>query len=181
MTYTVGTIVGSIAQHSINRRFATALTGLAPANLEFVDIDIASLPFYSYDFDADYPDVALQLKQSIADVDALLYVTPEYNRSIPGVLKNAIDWASRPYGAGVLGKPSAIAGISLGPIGTALAQAHLRNILNFFNAPLYSQPELYIQQTDTLYTGETTFNPGTQQFLQGWMDGFAAFVAKQVG
>jgi chromate reductase len=181
MTYRVGVIVGSIAKESINRRFAESIMALGSDSIEFVDIDISALPLYSYDYDADYPEVAKKFKEQLDGVDAFFYVTPEYNRSVPGVLKNAIDWGSRPWGQGSLGKPSTVGGISVGPVGAAVAQNHLRQILSFFNAPLYSQPELYIHQTDELYTGDRTFNPGTEKFLRGWLAGFEAFLAKQLG
>lgn len=181
MTYKVGYIVGSLSKDSINRKFAETLVKLAPESLEFVEIPIKDLPVYNRDFDESYPEAAVTFKSEIEAVDALLYVTPEYNRSIPGSLKNAIDWASRPWGQGVLGKPSAIAGVSVGPVGTAVAQSHLKQILGFFSAVLYGQPELYIRFTPELITEEGTFGPKSVDFFQGWMDGFAAFVAKQVG
>src|SRR5687768_17158321 len=100
-TYKVGYLVGSLAKASINRKLATALTKLAPPELMLEEIPIGELPLYSYDYDSDYPEVARRFKQAIADVDAVLFVTPEYNRSIPGALKNAIDWASRPWGQNI--------------------------------------------------------------------------------
>ncbi|MBS0542453.1 MAG: NAD(P)H-dependent oxidoreductase, partial [Proteobacteria bacterium] len=126
-TYKVGYFVGSLATASINRLLSKALIRLAPAELEFTEIPIRDLPLYSYDYDADFPPVARAFKQAIADVDALLFVTPEYNRSIPGGLKNAIDWASRPWGQNSFThKPSAVIGASVGSIGTAVAQQSLR-------------------------------------------------------
>src|SRR4051812_20548225 len=118
--FTVGYFVGSLAKASINRKLAHALVRLAPEELSMKEISFGQLPLYSYDYDADYPAVAREFKQSIADVDAVLFVTPEYNRSIPGALKNAIDWASRPYGQNAFArKPSGIVGTSPGKIGTA--------------------------------------------------------------
>ncbi len=166
----------------MNRKFAKALVGLAPESVEFVEIPIKDLPVYNRDLDADYPAEAVAFKDALKAVDALLYVTPEYNRSIPGSLKNAIDWASRPYGQGGLTNPSAIAGVSGGPIGTAVAQSHLRQILGFFSAVLYGQPELYIQWTEELLTpDDSAFAEGNVGFFQGWMDGFVAFLEKQLG
>lgn len=179
MTLTVGYIVGSLSKDSVNRKFAEALVKLAPEGVEFVEIPIADLPVYNRDFDANYPAEALALKEAIASSDALLYVTPEYNRSIPGSLKNAIDWASRPWGQSVLGLPSAIAGVSPGAVGTAVAQAHLRQMLGFFNAVLFGQPELYVQWRDDLVEPDGTFAVESLGFFQTWMDGFVAFVEKQ--
>ena len=135
--YKVGYFVGSLSSTSINRQLAKALVGLAPAELELVEIPIRDLPLYSQDYDDDFPPVARAFKEAIGQVDAVLFVTPEYNRSIPGGLKNAIDWATRPWGRNSFTrKPSAVIGTSPGAIGTALAQAQLRNVLCFCNSPL---------------------------------------------
>ncbi len=178
MTRTIGYIVGSISSTSINRRLAKALERLAPEGVELVEIPIADLPFYSPDHDADYPQVARDFKQAIADADGVIIVTPEYSRSVPGVLKNALDWASRPYGQGVFnGKPTAVIGTSGGPISTAAAQQHLRNILSHYNAPTLGQPEGFIQSTPGLFSdaGEVT-NPGTAAFLQSYLGAFLELV-----
>jgi chromate reductase len=141
-TYSVGYIIGSLATGSINRKLARALTRLAPPGLALTEITFKDLPLYSYDYDADFPPVARAFKKAIAEVDAVLFVTPEYNRSIPGGLKNAIDWASRPYGKNSFArKPSAVIGTSPGPIGTAVAQQHLRGLLSFCNSPQMNSPE----------------------------------------
>ncbi len=125
-TYKVGLLIGSLAKGSINRKLAQALIKLAPKELEFTEIPFGELPLYSYDYDADFPPVARELKKAISASDAILFVTPEYNRSIPGALKNAIDWASRPYGTNAFArKPSGVIGASPGAIGTAVAQQHL--------------------------------------------------------
>lgn len=127
-TYRVGYFVGSLATASVNRKLAKALIRLAPPELEFVEIPIKDLPLYSYDYDADYPAAGRALKDALASVDAVLFVTPEYNRSIPGGLKNAIDWASRPRGQNSFtGKPSAVIGASPGKLGTAIARACARS------------------------------------------------------
>src|SRR6476646_1505064 len=140
-TYTVGYIVGSLSSTSINRILAKALIRLAPEDLEFVEIPIGNLPLYSQDYDASYPPEATALKDAIAASDAVLFVTPEYNRSIPGALKNAIDWASRPWGKNSFArKPSGIIGTSPGKIGTAVGQQHLRSILAFCNARQMTSP-----------------------------------------
>lgn len=169
--YRIGYFVGSLAAGSINRKLALALVRLAPEELVLEEIPIKDLPLYSWDYDADYPPEGRALKEAIAAVDAVLFVTPEYNRAVPGGLKNAIDWASRPWGQNSFTrKPSAVIGASIGAIGTAVAQQSLRSILSFCNSPQLSAPEAYIQFTDGLITddGEVT-NAGTEQFLREWM------------
>lgn len=175
---TIGYIVGSISSTSINRRLAKALARLAPEGMKLVEIPIADLPHYSPDHDADYPQVARDFKNAIAEVDGVIIVTPEYSRSIPGVLKNALDWAARPYGQGAFnGKPTAVIGTSGGPISTAAAQQHLKAILSHLNAPTLGQPEGYVQSTPGLFTedGEVT-NESTAAFLVGYLEAFAALV-----
>ncbi|MET0933188.1 MAG: NADPH-dependent FMN reductase [Mycetocola sp.] len=178
--YTVGYFVGSLATASINRQLAGALIKLAPKEFEFTEIPIGDLPLYNYDYDEDYPPVARQFKQAITNVDAVLFVTPEYNRSIPGALKNAIDWASRPYGENAFtGKPSAVIGTSPGAIGTAVAQQDLRSILSFCNSRQMTAPEAYIQMTPGLITEDgSVTNEGTETFLREWMADFLTFVTR---
>ena len=178
--YTVGYLVGSLARASINRQLATALVRLAPPELVMKEIPFKDLPLYSYDYDADYPPVARAFKQAIADVDAVLFVTPEYNRSIPGGLKNAIDWASRPYGTNAFTrKPSAVIGTSPGAIGTAVAQQSLRSVLGFCNSPQMNAPEAYIQFKPGMITddGEVTVE-STEEFLRNYMAEFRAFIER---
>lgn len=178
--YKVGYFIGSLAKASINRQLANALVRLAPPELELKEIPFKDLPLYSYDYDPDYPPVARELKKAIADSDAILFVTPEYNRSIPGGLKNAIDWASRPWGKNSFArKPSAVIGASIGKIGTALAQQSLRAVLSFCNSPQMSSIEAYIHFTPGLITpdGEVT-EPSTQEFLQNYMKEFHQFIAR---
>src|SRR5678815_5353024 len=154
-TYTVGYLVGSLATASINRLLAKALVRLAPPELQMAEIPIKDLPLYSWDYDANYPAIATEFKNAIAAVEAVLFVTPEYNRSIPGGLKNAIDWASRPYGKNSFArKPSAVIGTSPGKIGTAIGQQHLRSILGFCNSPQMNAVEAYLQFEPGLITGE---------------------------
>ena len=175
---TIGYIVGSISSTSINRRLAKALERLAPEGTTLVEIPIADLPFYSPDYDADFPQVARDFKEAIDDVDGVIIVTPEYSRSIPGVLKNALDWAARPWGQGSFnGKPTAVIGTSGGGIATAAAQQHLKAILSHFNAPTLGQPEGYVQATPGLFadTGEVT-NDQTAEFLVGYLEAFGALV-----
>jgi chromate reductase len=175
----VGYIVGSLSTESINRTLAKALIRLAPKDVTFVEIPIRDLPLYNHDFDTDYPPEGRALKDAIAAVDAVLFVTPEYNRGIPGCLKNAIDWASRPYGTNSFAhKPSAVIGASPGKIGTAVGQQSLRNVLSFCNSPMMEAPEAYIQFTPGLITesGEVT-DKGTEQFLRDFIEAFDVFVA----
>jgi chromate reductase, NAD(P)H dehydrogenase (quinone) len=179
-TYKVGYFVGSLASKSINRLLAKALVRLAPPELQFVEIPIKDLPLYSYDYDADFPPVARDLKQAIADADAVLFVTPEYNRSIPGALKNAIDWASRPWGKNSFArKPTGVIGTSPGSIGTAVAQSHLRGVLCFCNSPLMNTVEAYIQFKPGLITaeGEVT-NEDTEKFLRNYLGELHTFIAR---
>jgi len=179
-TFTAGYMVGSLAKGSLNRKLARALVRLAPEQLRLREIPIGDLPLYSYDYDADYPPAGRALKDAIASVDAVLFVTPEYNRSIPGALKNAIDWASRPWGKNSFArKPSAIIGTSPGMIGTAVAQQHLRSILAFCNSPLMNAIEAYIQFTPGLVgdDGEVT-NDSTQEFLANYMKEFHGFIER---
>ncbi|HEY0873375.1 MAG TPA: NADPH-dependent FMN reductase [Vicinamibacterales bacterium] len=177
--FSVGYIIGSLAKNSINRKLANALVKLAPAELVMSEIEFKDLPFYSYDYDRDYPPVARAFKDAIGRVDAVLFVTPEYNRSIPGALKNAIDWASRPYGQNAFArKPSAVIGASPGKIGTAVGQQHLRSILGFCNSPQLGM-EAYIHFEKGLITddGEVT-RPETAEFLRTFLSEFQTFIQR---
>jgi chromate reductase len=178
-SWNVGYFVGSLAKASINRRLAQALAGVAPDGLVMKEIPIADLPLYSYDYDADFPPVARAFKEAIASVDAVLFVTPEYNRSIPGALKNAIDWASRPYGQNSFTrKPSAVIGTSPGKIGTAVGQQHLRSILGFCQSPQMNM-EAYIQWEEGLVDDEgAVTNPSTAKFLTKFMTEFHGFIGR---
>ena len=179
-TYKVGYFVGSLAKGSINRLLAKALVRLAPPELEMTEIPFRDLPLYSYDYDADYPPPARALKDHIAAVDAVLFVTPEYNRSIPGALKNAIDWASRPWGHNSFSrKPSAVIGTSPGKIGTAVGQQHLRSIMAFCNSPLFNAIEAYIQFEPGLIDddGEVT-DDTTAEFLRNYMAEFSGYITR---
>jgi chromate reductase len=178
--YRVGYIVGSLSRESINRTLTEALVALAPKDLKFVEIPIRDLPLYNRDFDSDYPPAGRALKNAIAAVDAVLFVTPEYNRGIPGCLKNAIDWASRPHGTNSFAhKPSAVIGASPGKIGTAVGQQSLRSVLSSCNSPLMEAPEAYVQFTPGLITeaGEVT-DKGTEAFLRDFVEAFEVFVAR---
>ena len=179
-TYKVGYLVGSLAKASINRKLATALAKLAPPELALEEIPIGELPLYSYDYDSDYPEVARRFKQAIADVDAVLFVTPEYNRSIPGALKNAIDWASRPWGQNSFARmPSGVIGTSPGSIGTAVAQQQLRSVLCFCNSPLMNTVEAYVQFTPGLIDDAgNVAKADTAEFLRNYMKEYAVFVQR---
>ena len=179
-TYTVGYFVGSLSVNSINRTLSKALLRLAPSNLEFTEIRIDNLPLYNHDLDDDYPVEARVLKDSIAAVDAVLFVTPEYNRAIPGGLKNAIDWASRPWGKNSFAhKPSAVIGTSPGKIGTAVAQQNLRSVLSFLDSPQMNSPEAYIQFSPGLFDDDGDISDETtEQFLRDFMDAFEVFIVR---
>jgi chromate reductase len=180
MSFTVGYFVGSLSSTSVNRKLANALVRLAPKELSFQEIPIRDLPLYSSDYDKAYPPQGVKFKEQIAGVDAVLFVTPEYNRSIPGALKNAIDWASRPYGKNSFArKPSAVIGTSPGKIGTAVAQQHLKAILSFCNSPQMNAIEAYIQFTPGLISddGEVT-DLSTEEFLSNYMKEFAGFIGR---
>lgn len=181
--HTIGYIVGSISSTSLNRRLARALTRLAPEGTALVEIPIQDLPHYSPDYDeAGFPPVAQDFKAGIAAVDGVIIVTPEYSRSIPGVLKNALDWSCRPYGQGSFaGKPTAIIGASLGAVSTAAAQQHLRAILGHLDAPTLGQPEGYIQATPDLFgPDEEIANEATASFLRHYLEAFGSLIDRYV-
>ncbi|MBL5975090.1 MAG: NAD(P)H-dependent oxidoreductase [Candidatus Leucobacter sulfamidivorax] len=179
--YNVGVLVGSLSEKSINRKLFRALSRLAPAaELSLTEIPIRDLPLYNYDFDEDYPEVGTALKRSIEAADGVIIVTPEYNRSMPAGVKNALDWASRPWGTNSFdGKPAAVIGTSPGSIGTAVAQQHVRGVLSFLAAPTLAQPEGYLQDRPGLITedGEIT-DDGTREFLVSWLGAFHAHIQK---
>jgi chromate reductase len=172
--YTVGYFVGSLSSTSINRILSRALIALAPHDLVFVELPIGNLPLYSPDYDSDYPPEARALKAAIAGVDAVLFVTPEYNRSIPGALKNAIDWASRPWGQNSFDHmPAAVIGASVGAIGTAVGQQSLRAVLSFCNARQMTSPEAYITFSHEVFAPDGgVSDEDTATFLRGYMQEF---------
>lgn len=179
----IGVFVGSLRQDSYNKRLAAAVEKLAPSELSFQHIRIDDLPLYNQDFDGNYPPNAQRLKDEIKAVDGLLFVTPEYNRSVPGVLKNAIDIASRPYGESAFaGKPAGVLGCSIGSIGSALAQQHLRNMLAYLDVPTLGQPEVFIHFTDGLISPDGSIgNADTKAFLQSFVDSYVAWVRRFSG
>ncbi len=171
-------IVGSLRSDSINGKLATALTRLAPPEFDFHRCQIGDLPLYNQDDDDHQAAPVQRLKGEIAKADGLLFVTPEYNRSVPGVLKNAIDHASRPYGQSAWqGKPAGIIGASIGSGGTAMSQQHLRNMLAYLDVPTMGQPEAFIHVKDGFFDDAgNVASEGSRKFLQGWMDRFAAWI-----
>ena len=176
--YRIGYFIGSLSSGSINRTLSKALVRLAPDTLEFTEIPIGDLPLYSSDYDADYPPEGRALKDAIAAADGLLFISPEYNRSIPGALKNAIDWGSRPWGTNSFArKPTGIIGTSPGNIGTAVMQSSMRAVLSFLDAPQLNTPEAYIKFDPAAFgaDGEVT-DAHTEKFLRHYMDEYAAFV-----
>jgi chromate reductase len=178
--YTIAVIVGSVRRESLNRKLAIALAGLAPPEFSFKLLDIGDIPIYNYDKEDNPPEQVRRFKSEIKAARGVLFVTPEYNRSIPGVLKNAIDQASRPYGQSAwAGKPAGVTGISSGPIGTTAAQQHLRNILAHLDMPTLGQPEVFLHGKDGFFdsNGEIA-DPKTKEFLQGWMDRYTAWIKK---
>jgi len=179
-TYSIGYFVGSLAGNSINRVLSKALLSVAPDELEFTEIPIRDLPLYSSDYDADFPPEARALKAAIDASDGILFISPEYNRSIPGALKNAIDWGSRPWGTNSFArKPTGIIGASPGGIGTAVMQSSMRSVLSFLDAPQLNAPEAYIRFEADAYgeNGEVT-NEATKTMLTHYMEEYAAFVAR---
>jgi len=178
----VAVLVGSLRRDSCNRRLARAVEKLAPKNLKFEHVRIDDLPLYTQDFDADYPENARRLKRDVESAQALLFVTPEYNRSVPGVLKNAIDIASRPWGKNSFaGKPGAVLGTSIGAIGTAIAQHHLRSSLAYLDVPTLGQPEVYLHFHDDIIAPDGSItNDSTRGFLQGFVDAYVGWVKRFV-
>jgi chromate reductase, NAD(P)H dehydrogenase (quinone) len=177
--YQIAVIVGSLRQDSFNRKLANAIVKLAPPDFTFKQVQISDLPLYNQDDDANQAESVKRLKNEIIAAQGLLFVTPEYNRSIPGVLKNALDHASRPYGQSAwAGKPAGVIGASIGSIGTALAQQHLRNVLAYLDVPTLCQPEAFIHVKDGLFDEAGNIGPDSQPFLQNWMNQYVAWVKK---
>jgi len=177
----IAVIVGSLRRESFNRMLANAIVTLAPADFAFKQLAIGDLPLYNQDDDADQAAPVKRLKTEIAAAQGLLFVTAEYNRSIPGVLKNAIDHASRPYGKNAwAGKPAGVIGVSVGAIGTAMAQQHLRNVLAYLDVPVLGQPEAFIQAKDGLFDAGGELGQDSKVFLQNWIDKYVAWVKRHV-
>lgn len=180
--FQIGVIVGSLRRDSFNRRLATALAQLASREFTFKQLEIGDLPLYNQDDDANQAAPVKRLKAEIAASQGLLFVTAEYNRSIPGVLKNAIDHASRPYGQSAwAGKPAGLIGVSVGAIGTALAQQHLRNVLAYLDMPTLGQPEAFVQSREGLFDKDGGIGADSREFLQKWVSTYEAWVRQHAG
>ena len=180
--YEIAVVVGSLRQDSFNRKLASAIVKLAPSEFSFKQVQIGDLPLYNQDDDANQAESVKRLKNEIKSTQGLLFVTPEYNRSIPGVLKNAIDHASRPNGQNAwAGKPAGVLGVSIGAMGTSMAQQHLRNVLVAVDVLTLGQPEVFIQVKDGFFDESGNIGADSKKFLQGWMDKYVAWVKKQVG
>lgn len=180
--YQIAVIVGSLRKDSFNHKMADALVKLAPAEFTFKKVRIDDLPLYNQDDDEHNADSVKRLKADIVAAQGLLFFTPEYNRSLPGVLKNAIDHGSRPYGKSVwAGKPAGVMGVSIGTTGTAMAQQHLRNVLAYLDVPTLGQPEAFIQVKDGLFEEDGSIGVASKQFLQNWMDQYVSWVQTHVG
>lgn len=181
--YNIAVIVGSLRRDSINRKLAGALVKLGPSDFSFKQLEIGDLPLYNQDDDANQAPSVVRLKSELNGSSGLIFVTPEYNRSVPGVLKNALDNASRPYGQSAwAGKPAGVLGASIGTIGTALAQQHLRNTLAYLDVPTMGQPEVFLQVKEGFFDEAGNLSsPDTVKFLQGWMDRYVAWVKLHQG
>jgi chromate reductase len=179
-TTNIAVVVGSLRKDSFNKKLAKALEKLFPADFSFTPVRIDDLPLYNQDDDGNPSAQVKRLKDEIKAAQGVLFFTPEYNRSIPGVLKNAIDHASRPYGQSAWdGKPAGVLGVSVGATGTALSQQHLRNILAYLNMPTLGQPEAFIHNKDGLYDAAGNIGDASRKFLQGWVDAYVAWVKEQ--
>ncbi|HEX2492441.1 MAG TPA: NAD(P)H-dependent oxidoreductase [Steroidobacter sp.] len=176
--YPIAVVVGSLRRDSLNRKLANAVMRLGPAEFAFKHVKIDDLPLYNQDDDANQADSVKRLKNEIRDAQGVLFVTPEYNRSVPGVLKNALDHASRPYGQSAwAGKPAGILGASPGQIRTAVAQQHLRISLAYLDMPTLGQPEAFIHAGSGFFDAAGDIaNAETKSFLHGWMNRYAAWV-----
>ena len=178
--YQIALVVGSLRKQSFNRMLAGAVVKLAPPELALRYLEIGDLPLYNQDDDAEQHPNVRRLKAEITACQGLLFVTPEYNRSIPGVLMNALDHASRPHGHNAwAGKPAGVIGISVGAQGTAMAQQHLRCMLAYLEVPTLGQPEVFIQFKEGLFdqAGEIG-DSATRDFLRGWMKRYVAWIKR---
>ena len=181
--YRIAVIVGSLRKDSINRKLADAIAKFAPAEFTFQQLQIGDLPLYNQDDDGNQAPPVQRLKGEISAAQGVLFVTPEYNRSIPGVLKNAIDNASRPYGQSAFaGKPAGVLGASIGSIGSAISQQHLRGVLAYLDMPTLGQPEVFVHVKDGFFDASGAIaSEGSRKFLQGWVDKYVAWVKKHTG
>lgn len=176
----IAVFVGSLQEKSFNKLLAKNIEKLAPKGTEFSYIDIGSLPLFNQDLEADFPEEAQKMKDIVEAADGVLFVTPEYNRSIPGVLKNAIDWTSRPWGHNSFdGKPTGIVGASVGPVGTAVAQADLRHIIAYLNVKLLGQPEVYAASAHSYFNESGGVIEAAQESLRTYVDAFITWVENE--
>ncbi|OAI49454.1 NADPH-dependent FMN reductase [Gammaproteobacteria bacterium SCGC AG-212-F23] len=178
--YKIATIIGSLRKDSYNKKLMLALDKLKHPNIQFNILDIHEIPLFNQDNEQNPPPAVVNLKNAVVNADGVLFVTPEYNRSIPGVLKNIIDWGTRPYGNNCWkNKPTAIIGVSPGKVGTAVAQSHLRSIMVSLGSILLGLPEVYFIFTEGLIDQNNTItDEGTKKFLQGFLDTFNAWLAE---
>lgn len=178
--YTIAVVTGSLRCDSYNRQLAKALGTLAPAEFSLRDVQIDDLPLYNQDDDATPAEAVKRLKRDISAAHGVIFVTPEYNRSIPGVLKNAIDHASRPYGDSAWkGKPAGVLGVSVGAPGTSMAQQHLRSVLAYLDMPTLGQPEMFLQMREGMFAADGGIgSPDTRSYLESWVDAYCAWVKK---
>ena len=175
----IAVVVGSLRKDSFNRQLAQAIMKMAPEGVHFQEVAIGELPLYNQDADGHEVATVTQFRDALRGVDAVLFVTPEYNRSIPGVLKNALDQGSRPYGASVWdGKPAAVVGMSPGAVGTAAAQQHLRNVLAFLNMPTLGQPEMFLQFKEDFFTADGAVAERSHAYVQKFLNQFVAWIAQ---
>lgn len=174
---TIAVFVGSLQENSHNKKLAKTLETLAPEGMKFNYIDL-NLPLFNQDLEADYPKQAQAVKTAVESADGVLFVTPEYNRSVPGVLKNAIDWASRPYGANSFaGKPAGVVGASIGPVGSAVAQSDIRHTAAFLDMKMLGQPEVYVANATDLFNEEgTLIDERWRKNLKNYIERFASWV-----
>lgn len=181
MVKTVAVMIGSLRKESINRKYAKALEKLAGDRLQFHELHIGDLPYYNDDLWDDIPEAVARFKDRLNNSDAVLAITPEYNRSYPGVIKNALDWGTRPYGQNSwAGKPTAITGASPGAVGTAVGQARLRGDMLSVGSVVMTIPEAYIQWKPESYAPDgSVTDESTRAFLQGFVDAFVAWIDKQ--
>jgi chromate reductase len=177
--YQIAVIVGSLRKDSVNKKLADAIVKLALPEFSFSRVQIGDLPLYNQDDDEHPAEPVVRVKRAIKAADGILIVTPEYNRSIPGVLKNALDHGSRPTGRSVwAGKPAGIIGVSPGNSGTAMCQQHLRNVLSYLDVSVMRQPEAYLQMREGMFDNEGNIGPASRQYLQNWTDHYVAWIRK---
>ncbi len=170
-------LVGGISKNSLNKKLFKAAQDLAPDNLKLTDFDISRLPFFNQDIENDPPQSVNELRTAIKESDAILLVTPEYNRSVPGVLKNAIDWGSRPYGHSVWDqKITAVMGASVGNIGTFGAQHHLRQTLAYLNTKTMGQPEFYLNASKAFDDDGKLKDPAIKELIEKYMHSFTRWI-----